>query len=342
MKNYSIAIMVFGELNSNRNALTEEKYSLLASSFMEKGCRVDSVIYNNLLAEKLANELTGYDAILVWINPIEQGNNREILDALLMELAEKGCYVSAHPETILKIGTKDILYKAREMEFGGDVRLYQSFEEFQEKIFKDNHPGEIRILKQYRGNGGNGIFKIEATDVNNNMIAITHAYGDTGERKLALEDFFLEMKGYFDNDGMLIDQEWNPNIIKGMVRCYLTGTKVSGFGYQEINALYPATGTKLKKPGKRFYFSEDCGLFQDLKEIMEMDWVPRLQEITSVENDMMPVIWDADFFINKVNQENTREKYTLCEINVSCVSPFPESAVPYIVEEVTNKLNAKL
>ena len=56
---------------------------------------------------------------------------------------------------------------------------------------------------------------------------------------------------------------------------------------------------------------------------------------------MMPVIWDTDFFINKINTGNTNEKYTLCEINVSCVSPFPESSVPYIVEEVRNKIAAK-
>ena len=49
---------------------------------------------------------------------------------------------------------------------------------------------------------------------------------------------------------------------------------------------------------------------------------------------MLPVIWDADFFINKVNADKINEKYTLCEINVSCVSPFPESSIPYIVDEV--------
>ena len=121
-----------------------------------------------------------------------------------------------------------------------------------------------------------------------------------------------------------------------MVRCYLTGTKVSGFGYQEVNALYPN-----KKPGKRYYFSEECGLFRDLREIMENKWVPELQQITGTQNEMMPVIWDADFFINSINTKKTNEKYTLCEINVSCVSPFPESAIPYIVQEVRKKIDTK-
>ncbi len=341
MHSYSIAIMVYGELNSTRNVLTEEKYRGLASAFLDDGFRVDSVIYNDALAKKLVLDLLSYDAILVWVNPIEQGNDRKILDALLSELSKKGCLVSAHPEVILKIGTKDILYTTRDMEFGGDTKRYASFEEFKKQFPGTGNASGIRILKQYRGNGGNGVFKIDTTHINKSRIGITHAQGDGEERILSTDDFFEEMKFYFSNEGMLIDQEWNPNIINGMVRCYVTGNRVAGFGYQEINALYPSTktGIKPKPPGRRYYFSEDCGLFRDLKEIMETKWINTIQELTSLKNDMMPVIWDADFFINTINTENTKGKYSLCEINASCVSPFPESAIPFIVEEVRNRID---
>ena len=67
---------------------------------------------------------------------------------------------------------------------------------------------------------------------------------------------------------------------------------------------------------------------------MEEKWVPELQTKLAIEKTMMPVIWDADFFINSPNNSNATEKYTLCEINVSCVSPFPPSAIRFIVEEV--------
>jgi len=49
---------------------------------------------------------------------------------------------------------------------------------------------------------------------------------------------------------------------------------------------------------------------------------------------------DADFFINKINAENISEKYSLCEINASCVSPFPESSIRYIIEGVNEKINS--
>ena len=335
--NYSIALMIFGEPGSARNALTEEKYRKLADHLIKKGFEVDSILYNDSDSGKLAKDLLSYDAILVWVNPIEQQGDRKILDALLINLSAEGCFVSAHPDTILKMGTKEILYKIRETEFGGDTKLYDSFDDFKERFFKAQ-PG-IRILKQYRGNSGDGVYKIGTSNFKNNKISITHAKNANEEIMVSVDDFFKMFESYFNTNIMLIDQEWNQNIVNGMVRCYLSGSKVTGFGYQEINALYPTTEKipVYKKPSQRFYFSEDCGMFSDLRNIMEKSWVVQLQEITGIKNEMLPVIWDADFFINKINTENTSEKYSLCEINVSCVSPFPESSIPYIAEEVKKR-----
>lgn len=333
----SIGILIYAAPGTSRNALTEAKYSKLAEHFIEKGFDVHSVSYNDSIATKLEEELKNYDAILVWVNPIEQGNNRTVLDDLLRRLSDHGCFVSAHPDVILKIGTKEILYATRNEEFGGDVKLYASVEEFEEKFLYDKTA--IRILKQYRGNGGNGVFKIDATTLDENKILVTHATSGDKEIEMSIDEFLSEFKIYFKDGGMLIDQDWNPNIINGMVRCYISGNKVAGFGYQEVNALYPIINSVFKKPSQRFYYSEDCGLFQDLKNIMEEKWIARLQEIAGVKTEMLPVMWDADFFINAVNAKKTEEKYSLCEINASCVSPFPESSIPFIVERIKDIVN---
>lgn len=338
MKKNSIAMMIYGEPGSNKNVFTEEKYKKLAAHFVEKGFDVDSVCYHDSLADWLSEELKKYAAILVWVNPIEQQGDRTILDALLRELSEQGCFVSAHPDTIIKMGTKEILYKAKGKDFGMDVKRYHSFEEFREKFPPSLKLSRIRILKQYRGNGGKGVFKIDGTDMNNNRIGITHAAEDDRETIMSVDEFLNRFAPYFETGSMLIDQQWNPGIINGMVRCYISGNRVAGFGYQEINALYPKINSVFKKPSQRFYFSEACGLFRDLKEIMEKEWITRLQEVTGVQNEMLPLIWDADFFINKTNTEKTAEKYSLCEINVSSVSPFPESSIPFIVQETKTKL----
>lgn len=338
MKNHSIALMIYGEPGSVRNALTEEKYKKLAAYLSEQAFTVDSVLYHDSISNNLEKELTKYNAILVWVNPVEQGHDRRLLDAMLMKLSAQGNFVSAHPHTILKMGTKEILYHSRNEEFGSDVKLYLSFVDFKQRFLQESEATGIRILKQYRGNGGNGVFKTDATQLKHNSIAVTHATSGDKTELLTVESFFAAFENYFNNNGMLVDQTWNPNIINGMVRCYLCGSKVAGFGYQEVNALYPVINGVYIKPSQRFYYSENCGLFSDLKEIMETRWVPRLQAITGIKTGRLPVIWDADFFINKINTLNPAEKYSLCEINTSSVSPFPESAIPFMADEIKKRI----
>jgi hypothetical protein len=333
----SIAIVIYADPALPRNALAEPKYSKLAGRFGEKGFEVHSVNYHDSIREILAARLRSYDAVLVWVNPIEQGNDRRMLDELLRDLSADGCFVSAHPDVILKIGTKEILYRTKDEEFGGDVKLYSSFDDFKKRFLPAD--GATRILKQHRGNGGNGVFKITPQGFPQDRIGVTHATGGEHEQLMTVKEFFAAFEIYFNAGGMLIDQPWNPNIINGMVRCYLSGNKVAGFGYQEINALYPVINAVFRKPSQRFYYSEDCGLFRDLKNIMESKWVKRLQEITGTRNEMLPVIWDADFFINDVNEQNPAKKYSLCEINASCVSPFPESAISYIIDETGKRIS---
>ena len=94
-------------------------------------------------------------------------------------------------------------------------------------------------------------------------------------------------------------------------------------------------------PSRRYYFTENCGIFSDLKETMENRWVPELKKIQSISDEMLPVIWDADFFINNIDGDAAKGKYTLCEINVSSVSPFPPRAIKYIVNEVHKRLRDK-
>jgi hypothetical protein len=334
--------MIYGDAASGRSAFTDDKYRDLAGAFSAEGFDVRSVLYHDDFAATLAGELLAVDALLVWVNPIEQGNNRTRLDALLAELSATGCVVSTHPEVIASIGTKDVLYTTKGMEWGGDVQRYASHDDFVARFPSSLRRSGVRVLKQHRGNGGNGVFKV-VDNAPANTVTVIHAKPGGEEQVLPLEAFWNNFKPYFSNDGVLIDQEWNAQIVNGMVRCYLTGERVSGFGYQEINALYPARISAVSTPlppSKRFYFTERCGLFSDLKEVMEDRWVPQLQESHSIARNMLPVIWDADFFINAPNAASAVGKYSLCEINVSCVSPFPPSSIPHIVEEVKNRIRS--
>lgn len=322
-------MMLYCAEGDDKSVFTQEKYKGLAQSFVDAGFEVETVPYNDSRADSLRTSLLKLDALLVWVNPIEQGHDRKVLDALLTDLSNAGLFVSSLPETIRKIGTKRVLFDTRELEFGSDVRMYTTFDEFQKEFYASAADGRPRVLKQFRGNGGDGVFKVKRLP--SGELSLLHAKRGSMEQTLAFDEFFDEFRPYFAQDRPLLDQEWNDNIANGMVRCYMSGKRVAGFGYQEINALYPQDGAVI--PGKRFYFTENCALFADLRMLMEERWIDELLDATDLAAEKLPVIWDADFFINSM-VPNSAGRYTLCEINVSSVSPFPESAIRFIVSAV--------
>ena len=324
--------MLYCSEGDNKSVFSEEKYRLLAEYFVRLGMSVETVLYNNGRAESLRVELQNLDALLVWVNPIEQGQDRTVLDNLLADLQVAGVFVSAILETIIKIGTKRVLFDTRNMEWGSDVEMYSSFDEFRNGFLDTVKDGRPRVLKQIRGNGGDGVFKVRNVGNSTGQLSVLHAKRGSTEQLMSFEELCAHFRKFFENGGPMLNQEWNDNLSNGMVRCYMTGNRVVGFGYQEINALFPSAD-KPVTPGKRFYFTENCALFSDLKEKMEARWIDQLTMETGLSPDKLPVIWDADFFINSMKPSSTG-RYTLCEINVSSVSPFPESAIPAIVDEV--------
>lgn len=137
------------------------------------------------------------------------------------------------------------------MDWGGDIKIYTDFEDFTKQFHPSLQSSGIRVLKQYRGNGGNGIYKV-MPGISSQEVKLIHAKGDGEAIVLSWNDFYDRFKPFFLNDGLLIDQEWNKHIANGMVRCYLAGAKVAGFGYQEINALYESDSETYIPPGKRY------------------------------------------------------------------------------------------
>lgn len=89
------------------------------------------------------------------------------------------------------------------MGWGGDIRKYTSSEDFQKEFPNALKVSGIRVLKQYRGNGGNGVFKIVLKG--NDTYSLTHAAVGSEEQILSgteLNNFFHK---FFLNGGLIID-----------------------------------------------------------------------------------------------------------------------------------------
>ena len=150
------------------------------------------------------------------------------------------------------------------------------------------------------------------------------------------------MAPYFEpaQGGHLIDQAWQPRLADGMVRAYLVEDRVTGFGHQAVNALCPALpGQTAPQPGPRLYHGPDLPEFQPLKRVLESSWLELPRERVGVAPEQLPLLWDCDFMLGEPTPE-APERYMLCEINVSSVSPFPPSSIAPLVDAMKRRLAA--
>ena len=308
----------------------ESRFVSLFDAFAAAGIAAEPAVYHDEFAAEVRAQLLQVQAVLVWHNPIEGGRTRALLDAMLREVAAQGVYISTHPDTILRLGTKDVLLLVRDLPFGCDAWRVDSVDELRSAVVARLAQGP-RVLKQHRGHSGIGVWRIEA--LAGDRYLLRHAERGASEESVDLDTLLARLAAYFDDGGHMIDQAWQLRLAEGMIRAYLVRDRVGGFGHQAINALYPAAdGAAPPAPGPRLYSGADDPRFQDLRQRLEQDWLAMLCERAGVPIDALPLLWDADFLLGERATE--AERYVLCEINVSSVSPFPDAAIAPLVDAV--------
>lgn len=160
---------------------------------------------------------------------------------------------------------------------------------------------------------------------------------------MPLRAFLDRCDPYFAGTGRIIDQAYQERLTEGMVRCYLVGDKVAGFGHQLINALFPpppgAPPAEAPQPGPRLYYPLTKPEFQTIKTRMEEEWLPAMQQVLGINTESLPVIWDADLLYGPKTASG-EDTYVLCEINVSSVYPFPDEALGPLAQETWRRLQA--
>ena len=91
------------------------------------------------------------------------------------------------------------------------------------------------------------------------------------------------------------------------------------------------------QPGPRLYSAASDSRFQDLRASLESQWIELLRRQVGLPGDLLPMLWDCDFMLGEPMADGA-ERYVLCEINVSSVSPFPPSAIGPLVDAVRRRI----
>jgi hypothetical protein len=199
-------------------------------------------------------------------------------------------------------------------------------------------------LKQNRGNAGQGVWKVEKTNAahdDTTMVRVLHAERGSVPQDLSLSEFMARCEVYFTPGGCIVDQPFQSRLPDGMIRCYMGGDRVIGFGHQFIKALIPpppeGPDAEAAQPGPRIMHPASAAPFQALRKNMETEWTPQMTELLGISVGALPIIWDADFLYGP-RTPSGEDTYVLCEINVSSVFAIPEQAPAEIARLVGARL----
>lgn len=309
-----------------------ERFKPLFAALQAAGIDTTTHVYFDAEVAAARERLLGADGVLVWINPLQDGQDRARVDALLREVADAGVWVSAHPDTILRMGTKEVLFQTQALGWGSNTELYASFDDFRLRFPVKLSVAGPRVLKPLRGNDGQGVLKVELVSRADQSVRI-QAASDDGSEVLPLAALLARLHAQYGDALRMIDQSFQPNTAAGMVRCYVSGNRVAGFAEQSPRRDHDAFGMNSAKT----MHPETAPAFQDLRRNMEQDWIAGLQQRLGLETGALPALWDADF-LYRAPDDPAPSRFVLCEINVSSVSPFPETAAPLIAGTVAAAL----
>ena len=306
-----------------------------------RGVLATPIVFDDDVVDEVRSQLLALDGVLVWVDPIMGETDRTVLDAMLRDVAARGVWVSAHPDVIMKMGTKEILVLTRDLACGSDTHLYRTFAEYRSQFPARVATGP-RVVKRQRGNGGIGVWKVmlAADAVSGDDLSVdvqdAHPRGIDVET-MPLTEFMRRCEAYFTEAGSVIDQPFQPRIVDGMVRCYLVRDRVAGFALQEADPAHGKSDRIFGLPAKKTMIEAEAPRFAPLKARMEMEWLPAIRELARVEIDALPMLWDADFLLGPRDRSGA-DTYVLCEINVSCITPFPEAVPGKVADAVASRL----
>ena len=343
MNPYRVAVLWRGDREARNTATPENnRYHRIFAELAARGIAAEPAVFDEEFADEVREQLLAVDAVLVWVDPLSRGRTQAVLDPLLREVAARGPWVSAHPDVILKMGTKEILYRTRDLGWGTDTRRYRTAVQFAAEFPALLGSGGPRVLKQNRGNDGQGVWKVEPVG-DPETVRVLEALRGSMPEELPLAAFVARCGPYFADGGCIIDQSFQPRLPEGMIRCYMGMDRVVGFGHQLIKALIPpppeGADSPAAQPGPRIMHGADAAPFQTLRARMEGEWTQQMMQLLGLDRGTLPIVWDADFLYGP-RTPSGEDTYVLCEINVSSVFAIPEQAPAAIARLTLDRLRA--
>src|SRR5476651_1653645 len=200
-----VALLWRGDSEMRRTATAQSSRLVrIFEALAAEGIAAEPCVYSEDVDGDVRAQLLKCDGVLVWVDPLSDGKTRKELDPLLRDIAADGVWVSTHPDVILKMGVKEVLFRTKSLGWGTDTYIYRSAAAFRDEFPRRLHASGPRVLKRNRGNGGQGVWKVET--ISSDLVRVLHAQRGSVPEELPLADFMARCENYFSENGCVVDQ----------------------------------------------------------------------------------------------------------------------------------------
>jgi hypothetical protein len=160
---FKVALLWRGDRQPRIDARPEtSRLHAIFAALARCGIEAEPAVYSGDWADEVRSQLLRMEGVLVWVDPISEGRRRDTLEGLLREVSAAGVFVSAHPDVIGRMGIKAVLSRTKALGWGSDTHFYDTPERFAAEFTKRLAQSGPRVLKQNRGNGGIGVWRVTA------------------------------------------------------------------------------------------------------------------------------------------------------------------------------------
>ncbi|MFV0563629.1 Cj0069 family protein [Malaciobacter mytili] len=257
------------------------------------------------------------------ISRINPGNLKQIDEyfQFLKNLANKQVIVHTHPDVMINLDFKDILFKLKDTVLGEkSTKFYQDFKEFKIDFPKVLNREKIRVLKTNYGSTGEGVYLISLNE--DNTISSTEAVNNEKEHFSNLDEFLANFSlkfeeeekdaVYFKNKKGFVSCKYLSRINEGEIRVLLVNDRpISVVHKKPQEGEFSATLFS----GAQYKYEEPT--LPKYKKVIDLT-MQGLDEIKPYcKNEDFPLLWTMDYILDYDKQLN--DIYVLSEINCSCV-----------------------
>lgn len=259
-------------------------------------------------------------AVISRINP---GNLKEIDEyfQFLNKLSQENIDVHTHPDVMINLDFKDILYKLKDTYLGEkSTMFYQKFDDFQRSFPYVLKEDKIRVLKTNYGSTGEGVYLVCLNE--DNSVTCTEAVNNEKTYFKTLDDFITDFSWKFEeeNESAVYFKEK-----KGFVSCkYLKRINEGEIRVLLVNS-EPISVVHKKPQDGEFSATLFSGAQYNYESPNEAKWKDIIDLTLQGLKDIkpyckgydFPLLWTMDYILDY--DENQNDIYVLSEMNCSCV-----------------------